>query len=98
MEVENNIYQKLQSIQGQIGSLVRTEENKGQKYSFFNEKQVLKLLKPELEKKQLVLLLSDDETQPFIHEREGNMHYLKYLKKLEIIDSNQPTNHLTFKF
>ncbi|WP_322632268.1 ERF family protein [endosymbiont DhMRE of Dentiscutata heterogama] len=94
----NNIYQKLQVIQGQVGSLFKTEENKGQKYSFFNEKQLLELLKPELAKNQLLFILSDEESQPLIHEKEGSIHYLKYLKRLEIIDSNSPNSRLIFKF
>ncbi|CAG8493950.1 12906_t:CDS:10 [Racocetra fulgida] len=94
----NNIYRKLQVIQDQVGSLFRTEENKGQRYSFFNEKQLLELLKPELEKNQLLFILSDEESQPLIHEKEGSIHYLKYLKRLEIIDSNSPNSRLIFKF
>src|SRR3954471_19678436 len=81
-----NIYQKLQKIQSEIKELIRTEENKFQKYFFFNELQVLQLLKPLLEKYKLTLLLSDDTSQPFIHEREGKEHFVKYLKRLEIVD------------
>jgi len=81
-----NIYQKVQKIQSEIKELIRTEENKFQKYKFFNELQVLKLLRPLLEKYQLTLLLSDDISQPFIHEKDGKEHFVKYLKKLEIVD------------
>src|SRR6185369_10783113 len=81
-----NIYQKLQLIQSEIKELIRTEENKFQKYFFFNELQVLHLLKPLLEKYKLVVLLSDDISQPFLHEKDGKEHMVKYLKKLEIID------------
>ena len=107
-----NIYQKLQQIQSEIKELIRTEENKFQKYFFFNELQVLKHLKPLLEKYQLTLLLSDDISQPFLHERnnlcsncslasdrkEGKEHYVKYLKKLEIVDSENPEQRLLFNF
>lgn len=93
-----NIYTKLQKIQSEIKELIRTEENKFQKYFFFNELQVLKLLKPLLEKYKLTLLLSDDISQPFIHEREGKEHFVKYLKKLEIIDTESPENKLLFNF
>ena len=93
-----NIYQKLQKIQSEIGELIRTEENKFQKYFFFNELQILQLLKPLLEKYKLILLLSDDITQPFIHEKDGKEHFIKYLKKLEIVDTEIPENKLFFNF
>ena len=93
-----NIYTKLQLIQAEIKELIRTEENKFQKYKFFNELQVLKLLRPLLNKYKLTLLLSDDITQPFIHEREGKEHFIKYLKKLEIVDSENPEQRLLFNF
>ena len=93
-----NIYSKLQKVQSEIKELVRTEENKFQKYFFFNELQVLRLLKPLLEKNKLAILLSDDISQPFLHEREGKEHFVKYLKKLEIVDTENPTNQLLFNF
>src|SRR3954466_2984789 len=83
-----NIYQKLQNIQAQIKELIRTEENKYQKYFFFNELQILQLLKPLLQKYNLVILLSDDTSQPFIHEKDGKEHFIKYLKRLEIVDTD----------
>ena len=93
-----NIYIKLQKIQSETKELIRTEENKFQKYKFFNELQVLKLLKPLLNKYQLIILLSDDTSQPFIHEKEGKEHFIKYLKKLEIIDTENPDSKLLFNF
>jgi ERF superfamily len=93
-----NIYLKLQSIQSEIKELIRTEENKFQKYKFFNELQVLKLLRPLLNKHKLVLLLSDDISQPFIHEKDGKEHFVKYLKKLEIVDTESPEQRLLFNF
>jgi len=93
-----NIYTKLQSIQSEIKELIRTEENKFQKYKFFNELQVLKLLRPLLNKYKLTLLLSDDISQPFIHEKDGKEHFIKYLKKLEIVDSESPEQRLLFNF
>jgi hypothetical protein len=83
---KTNIYIKLQKIQSEIKELIRTEKNKFQNYFFFNELQVLQLLKPLLNKYQLTILLSDDTSQPFIHEKEGKEHYVKYLKRLEIVD------------
>src|SRR3954467_13474164 len=93
-----NIYTKLQLIQSEVKELIRTEENKFQKYKFFNELQVLKLLRPLLNKHKLILFLSDDTTQPFIHEKEGKEHFIKYLKKLEIMDSESPEQRLLFNF
>jgi hypothetical protein len=93
-----NIYQKVQKTQSEIRELIRTEENKFQKYFFFNELQVLQLLKPLLEKYKLVVLLSDDISQPFLHERDGKEHFVKYLKKLEIVDTEIPENKLLFNF
>ncbi|CAG8794969.1 3467_t:CDS:2, partial [Dentiscutata erythropus] len=95
---EQNLYQKLQLIQSEIKELIRTEENKFQKYKFFNELQVLKLLRPLLEKYKLTLLLSDDTSQPLIHEKEGKEHFIKYLKKLEIVDAENPDQRLLFNF
>lgn len=95
---KTNIYVKLQRIQFEIEELIRTEENKFQKYFFFNELQILRLLKPLLKKHQLLVLISDDTSQPFSHEREGKEHFVKYLKKLEVIDTEEPTNRLSFSF
>src|SRR4051812_11150145 len=93
-----NIYQKLLKIQNEIKELIRTEENKFQKYFFFNELQILQLLKPLLKNYNLVILLSDDTSQPFIHEKDGKEHFIKYLKKLEIVDTEIPENRLLFNF
>jgi hypothetical protein len=93
-----DIHSKINLIQAQIKELVRTEENKFQKYFFFNECQVLQLLKPLLEKYHLTLLISDDISQPFLHEKDGKEHYVKYLKKLEIVDAENPEQKLLFHF
>jgi hypothetical protein len=86
MKGKNNIYVKLQKIQNRIGELRRTEKNKFQNYFFFNELQVLRLLKSLLEEHKLLILFSDDITQPLIHEKDGKEHHVKYLKRLEIVD------------
>ena len=98
MEKKLNIYTKLLKIQSEIKELIRTEENKFQKYFFFNELQILQLLKPLLKNYNLVILLSDDTSQPFIHEKDGKEHFIKYLKKLEIVDTEIPENRLLFNF
>jgi ERF superfamily len=56
---QQSIYSKLHKIQSEVGSLFRTEENKFQRYKFFNEKQVLELLNPLLKKYKLGLFFSD---------------------------------------
>ncbi|CAG8669394.1 7084_t:CDS:2, partial [Cetraspora pellucida] len=71
-EQKPNLYQKLTLIQSQIKELIRTEENKGQRYKFFNELQVLKLLKPLLEKYQLTILVSDTEDKELIYEKNND--------------------------
>ena len=93
-----NIYTKLQLIQSEVKELIRTEENKFQKYKFFNEFQVLKQLRLSLKNHKLILLLSDDTTQPFIHEKDGKEHFIKYLKKLELVDAESPEQRLLFNF
>jgi hypothetical protein len=95
---KNSIFAKLQFVQSEVKELVRTEENKFQKYHFFNELQVLRLLKPLFNKQKLVILLSDDTSQPLIHEKENKEHFVKYLKKLEIIDTEETNNKLFFNF
>src|SRR4051812_12615668 len=81
-----NIHTKIKKIQAEINPLVCTEKNKHQNYKFFNELQVLKNLKPLLNKYNLALYLSDDTSQPFIHEKDSDLHIVKYCKKLEIVD------------
>jgi len=64
---------------------------------YFDELQVLRLLKPLLEKYRLALMISDDDSQPFQHEREGTNHYLKYLKKMELFDFDKEIS-VSYKF
>ena len=55
----NNIYQKLQTLQTNIGQLTKTEENEFQKYKYATEQDILKLLRPLLKKHNLILTFSD---------------------------------------
>jgi|SRR6185503_5855112 len=87
-----NLHLKIKQIQSEIAPLIRTEENKHQNYKYFNELQVLKALKPLLDKHNLALYLSDDISQPFLHEKDGNFHVVKYCKKLEIVDCETKEN------
>ncbi|KLL02737.1 MAG: single-stranded DNA-binding protein [Mycoplasmataceae bacterium RV_VA103A] len=92
-----NLHAKIKQIQSQIPPLIRTEENKHQNYKYFDELQILKALKPLLDEYDLVLYLSDDTTQPFLHEKDGNFHIIKYCKKLEIWDC-ETEESLAFSF
>ena len=60
---QNNIYQKLALIQGEIGKIRKTELNKFQNYKFFTEFQALTILKPLLGEHKLTLTL-DDNNEP----------------------------------
>ena len=94
-----SIYQKLFNIQNskEFRELLRTEENKFQKYMYFDERQVLEKLKPLLAKEKLLLLLSDS-SQEFLHQKEGNMYEVKYLKNLKIIDIEAEDKSLELTF
>ena len=64
----------------------------------FSHSEILKLLNPLLEKYKLTLLLSNDNSQPFIHEKADKEHFIKYLKKVDIVDTENPDNKLFFNF
>ncbi len=96
-EREIKIWEKIWSIQKEVKDLVKDEKNKFQNYMYFDELQVLRLLKPLLEKYRLALMISDDDSQPFQHEREGTNHYLKYLKKMELFDFDKEIS-VSYKF
>jgi hypothetical protein len=93
-----NIHQKLQLIQSEIKELIRTEKNPNQHYFFFNELQVLQLLKPLLTKYKVNILLSDDENKEFTCEQLGKMYLVKYGKRCLLINSEDPTEQLTHYF
>ncbi|CAI2172556.1 17520_t:CDS:2 [Funneliformis geosporum] len=80
------IYEKVRLIQEKIKKLSKTEKNVGQNYDFFNEKEILDNLKPLLSEYKLSIHASDDPSQPFFFERNLNTVYVRYLKKIEIID------------
>ena len=97
---------KIGKIQADIKDLVKDEKNKHQFYKYFEESQVLKILKPLLKENKLTMIISDDDTQPLQWEKEKGIsksgseitnHYLRYLKKMEI--SDQETGQtLIYKF
>ena len=69
MELNNmenkELLTKIGKIQSDIKDLVKDEKNKHQNYKYFEESQLLKILKPELKKNKLTMIISDDDTQPF---------------------------------
>lgn len=83
----NNIHIKLLNIQNEI-----------KKPNDFNHSEILKLLNPLLEKYKLTLLLSNNTNQPFIHEKNDKEHFVKYLKKVELMDNENPESKLLFNF
>jgi|SRR6185312_9560557 len=88
-----NIYSKLWAIQNEVKRIVRSEENKFQNYYFFNELQVLRLLKPLLEKHRVAIFLTDDSQEPFFCEQKGNNYLVRYLKRLDIVDIETQENN-----
>lgn len=86
---------KILAIQTDLSGIVKLSYNAFQKYHYFTQLQVLELLKPLLRKHDLTLMISDDTSQPFIHEKEGAMHLVKYLKKMVISDGQ---TNLEFSF
>ncbi|CAG8472400.1 11194_t:CDS:2 [Ambispora gerdemannii] len=91
MNENKELLTKIGKIQGAIGSLVKDEAIKSThtNYKYFEESQVLKSLKPLLTEQKLTMIISDDDTQPLQWEKEGNQHFLRYLKKMEISDYEQ---------
>ena len=82
-----NIHTKLFHIQHEV-----------KEPSDYNHSEILKSLNPLLEKYKLTLSLSNDASQPFIHEKIDKEHIIKYLKKIEIADTENPNNKLFFNF
>jgi len=65
---------------------------------FSNHTEILKSLKTLLEKYKLTLVLSNDTSQPFVQEKIDKEYLIKYLKKVEIIEQENPENKLFFNF
>src|SRR4051812_2731598 len=94
MVEKNNIYKKLKQIQKEATELIKDKSNSFHKYKYFNEKQCLELIKPLLDKHEVAYEAKDDPSQPFIHEREGKNHFVKYLKKFILVDCDNPENKI----
>jgi hypothetical protein len=84
-----NLIQKIQAVQRGVRSLVRDEENKFHSFYFFDEFQVLKLLKPLLDENELTILVSDVPSGGFECQKEGSMWLVKYWKQLEILTTKE---------
>lgn len=89
-----NIYRKIWMIQGEVDNLIKSERNGI--YSFFNEAQVLDILKPLLYKYKICITFSDDKSRGIevLVERERskegkegeNYHIVTYQKIARIVD------------
>jgi hypothetical protein len=77
---------KISIIQSDIKTLIKDEKVKysGANYKYFEESQVLKILKPLLRNYRVRVLISDDDSQPFKHEKDDKNHYLEYLKQVKL--------------
>jgi hypothetical protein len=96
--VENKeLLKKIGEVQANIESLVKDETNSHQNYKYFVEHKLLKILKPQLKEKKLTMEITDDDTQPMQWDREGNKHFLRYLKKMEITDQESGQSKI-YKF
>jgi hypothetical protein len=60
------LLKKIGEIQAEIESLIKDEKNKHQNYNYFEESQLLKILKPKLKEKKLTVEIADDDTQPLL--------------------------------
>jgi hypothetical protein len=85
-EKKLSLQNKILQIQAESSQISKLAYNAFQKYYYFTEAQVLAILKPLLKKYNITLLISDDPSQPFLHEREGKEHFVKYLKKVVLSD------------
>ena len=97
MTENKELNKKIGNIQKDIESLVKDEKNKNLNYKYFEESQILKVLKPLLEREKLTLKISDDDTQPLQWDKEGSKHFLRYLKKMEVGDQESEETEI-FKF
>jgi len=103
---QNNIYQKLHTIQSKLNHLTKTEENKFQHYKYVSEYQILTILKPLLVENKLTLTFSDEEyisseydaISTFKAEKQEKEWIVRYLKKAILTNTENPAEQLTFHF
>ena len=92
-----NVYQKLFNIQNskEFKELLRTEENKFQKYKYVSEYEILKLLRPLLSEQKLTLTFSDDP-QTAHAEKNDKEWMVKYCKRAILTSTEDPKEQLIF--
>ena len=96
-----NIYQKIQVIQTKFkGGIKKTKENKFQKYKYVSEYEILKVLRPLLTDQNLTLTFSDEINNSFsFHSEKVEKEWtVKYLKKMMLINAENPEQQLTYYF
>jgi hypothetical protein len=57
MENKKELLTKIGKIQDEISSLIKDEKNKNLYYKYFEESQLLKILKPLLEREKLTMII-----------------------------------------
>jgi len=97
-----NIWEKIWAVQKEVKALIKDEEtkstNKMTNYKYFEENQVLKVLKPLLERYRLALAIRDNITSPPIYEKEGNNYLVKYLKTMTIVNIDKENEKVNYGF
>jgi len=98
MNNQLTIYQKLQAVQQNIGQLKKDQLNKFQNYKYVSEYDILRTLRPLLAEQRLLLTFSDETSSEFLFNKQDKEWIVKYLKKMLIINCENPTEQLTFNF
>ena len=102
MSANKNIHQRLQEVQRQIGSMLKTERNSFQGYSYVGEYQILSKLRPLLNENGLTLTFDDipgtfnfQETDT----KKGGKEWLViYEKRAILTKADTPSEAITFNF
>ena len=63
---------------------------------YFEEEQVLKVLNPLLKKYRLGVILSENVNAPITYEKEEKMINVKYQKRLEVVNIDNPSEKLEY--
>jgi len=98
MNNQLTIYQKLQAVQQNIGQLKKDQLNKFQNYKYVSEYDILRTLRPLLAEQNLLLTFSDKTSSDLLFNKQEKEWIVKYLKKMLIINCENPTEQLTFNF
>jgi len=91
---------KISLIQADIKDLIKDEKVKSSSvnYKYFEESQILKILKPLLKHYRVRVLITDDDTQPFKHEKDDRNHFLEYLKQVKLTNLDNKEDVEIVKF